>query len=186
MSEASAQSWAFSLPIRIIVLTAMFCMASNVRAAEDLHSAPHVQKNISDNEHALLKGDVDVVLSFTHPRIIEMLGGREAARVQMLNSIVATIKATGMEIISFTFPAPPQFLSSGGNEFVIVPTLSVVRFAKTGKRVESLNFQVGMLDPVTKSWKYVEGSRVNEQVKALLLPGFPPDFKMPQFYRKLL
>ena len=184
MSEASAQSLAFSPSIWIVVLTAMFCMVGNVKAAEDLHSAQHVQKNISDNEHALLKGDVDVVLSFTNPRLIELMGGREAARAELLTGIVA-IQAAEIELISFTFPAPPQFLSGGGNEFVVVPTLSVIRSTKIDYRAESLDFQVGMLDAVSKSWKYVGGSRINDQkVKALLLPGFPDDFKFPQIYYK--
>lgn len=167
-----------------IVSVVAFFMASHTWSAE-MGSTEQVQQNIRDNHTALYRGDVDTVLSFTLPRVIELMGGRDAARAQ-LSSAIATIRASGMELVSLTFPAPPQFVSGGGNQFVVVPTLSVMRSTKTGGKAESLNFQVGMFDPTSKSWKYVEGSRVNDQMKALLLPGFPTDFKFPQIYRKKL
>jgi hypothetical protein len=165
-----------------IVSVFAFFMASHAWPAEN-GAVEQVQQNIRDNNSALYRGDVDTVLSFTLPRVIELMGGRDAARAQ-LSSVIATIRASGMELMSLTFPAPPQFVSGGGNQFVVVPTLSVIRSTKTGVKAESLNFQVGMFDATSKSWKYVEGSRVNDQMKVLLLPGFPSDFKFPQIYRK--
>ena len=165
----------------VILLAFTLCAAWEVGAAEELFSAPYVQKNISDNDRALFSGDVDTVINFTHPRIIEILGGRKAARKQITESLMGPIKATNMELISLTFPQPPVFLSGGGNRFVVVPTLSVVRFPKTENKIQSLNFYIGILDTTSQSWKYLQGSKINEQAKTMLLPGFPPDFKCRRF-----
>lgn len=168
----------------VILLVFTSCAAWEVGAAEGLFSAPHVQKNVSENDRALFSGDVDTVINFTNPRMIEIMGGREAARKQIAESLMGPIKATNMELISLTFPQPPVFLNGGGNHFVVVPTLSVVRFPKTENKIESLNFYVGILDTTSQSWKYLDGSRINEQSRIMFLPGFPPDFKLPQIYRK--
>jgi hypothetical protein len=79
---------------------------------------------------------------------------------------------------------PPEFLEGGGRRLAIVPTLTIV--SANGQRVESLNFQLGVLEAGSTSWKYVEGSRINKENVQVLFPGFPQDYEFPKFYRKKL
>ncbi len=89
-----------------------------------------------------------------------------------------------MRVESLTFPRAPEFLEGGGRRFAIVPTLSIIY--ANAQRVESLNFQLGVLEPKSTQWVYVEGSRINKQNVQELFPGFPATYEFPLFYRKKL
>jgi hypothetical protein len=130
---------------------------------------------------SLYAGDIDVVLQYTHPAVVKLMGGPDATR-QAVESAVALLKRSDMRIESLSFPSAATCLTGGGRQFIVVPTLSVI--AAGDQRIESLNFQLGVLEPGGRGWTYVDGARVNAENVQLLLPGFPPDYRFPQIYRK--
>jgi hypothetical protein len=140
-----------------------------------------VQEDVRRIVQSLHTGDIDVVLKYTHPKIVKLLGGQAAAG-QALESAVALLKKNDMKLESLSFPSAPTCLAGGGRRFVIVPTLSMI--AARNQRIESLNFQFGVLESGAADWTYVEGSRVNAETVQLLFPGFPREFQFPQVYRK--
>jgi hypothetical protein len=142
-----------------------------------------VQADVKALLQALYAGDVDTVLRYTHPTIVERQGGEEPTRGAIQHA-VSTLTGAGMRLESLAFPKPPEFIEAPGQRFVVVPTLSIV--AANGQRVESLNFQLGALDTDSAQWRYVDGSRVNEQNVQLLFPGFPAGYTFPPTQRKRL
>lgn len=142
-----------------------------------------VENDVRTLQNAAFDGDVDVVLEYTHPKIIEMLGGREKAK-EDFQPKVARHKSLGMKVDSLTFPNTPTFLKSDTNEFVVVPTLILV--SANGQKVEALNYQVGTRKIGTSKWTYIEGSRLKQQNVRDFLPDFPADYEFPKFYRKKL
>lgn len=142
-----------------------------------------VQQDVRKMMAAVYASDVDTVLSFTHPKIIELMGGKDRAR-STLRTAFSQIESRNMKLESLVFPEAPTFLNTDMNRFVVVPTKSVV--SARGQRVESVNFQFGIQANGTKAWKYVEGSRINQQNVGSLFPDFPSDFEFPEFHRKRL
>lgn len=130
---------------------------------------------------AVYRGDAEVVWKYTHPVIWKLAGGEQQAR-RLIEGSLATVKTSGISIESFTFPSVPSCLAVGVRRFMVVPTLSVLGTPEA--RMESLNYQFGVLDPGAREWKYVEGSRVNSSTVYLLFPGFPKDYRFPEIYRK--
>jgi hypothetical protein len=158
--------------------------AGGAAIAEDsLDPAQVVQRDVKRLIDALYAGDVDTVIGFTHPTIVRMMGGAQPARAATQQAL-QQVSNLGMKVEELSFPKPPQFLEGGGRKFAIVPTLMII--SANGQRIESLNFQLGVLDSPSTSWKYVEGSRVNKQNVQTLFPGFPADYDFPEFYRKKL
>jgi hypothetical protein len=139
------------------------------------------QQDVRTISRALYGGDADTVLKYTHPKVVQLQGG-EAAAHQRLQAAIQTMK--NMKIESLTFPAAPTCLNGGNRRFAIVPTLSVL--VRDGQRVESLNYQLGVLEPGEAEWTYVEGSRMNAATVQILFPGFPKDYTFPPIYRKRL
>jgi hypothetical protein len=127
--------------------------------------------------------DVETVMRYTHPSVIAMLGGKQSAR-KMVQDAVLFIKSTGLRVESLTFPRPPDVLEAGGRRFAVIPTLSIL--STNGQRRESLNFQLGVLEPNSTDWTYVEGSRLTKENVQSLFPGFPASYRFPPFYRKKL
>ena len=132
---------------------------------------------------SLYAGDVDVVLKYTHPAVIKMQGGQDAAR-RAVTAAVALMQKNNMKLESLSCPAEPTCLSGTNRQFIIVPTLSVIESA--GQRFESLNFQLGASESSDGQWTYVEGSRVKAENVQVLFPGFPRNYRFPPIYRKRL
>lgn len=138
------------------------------------------QADVRSIVEAVYGGDIDEVLRFTHPVVMKM-AGREALRRSMEQTLVG-MKSAKMSIESLAFPSAPVCLTVGRRRFMIVPTLTVLTVA--GERMESLNYQFGVLEPNEREWKYLEGSRVNNKTVDILFPDFPRGYRFPPVYRK--
>jgi hypothetical protein len=146
-------------------------------------SAEEVQRDVEACIRALYGGDLDTVLRYTHPMILAAMGGPKGAR-EVLEPTLERMRESGMTIESFSFPSPPDFVDSGGRVFAIVPTLMVL--STNGQRVESRNFQLGILEPDAEGWAFVEGSRVNASTVRQLFPDFPAGYAFPPVSREKL
>lgn len=141
------------------------------------------QQDVRTITNAVYQGDVDTVLNYTHPGILQLQGGRDAAR-RLVENALAAIQKSNISIERLTFPSAPTCLTVEGRRFIIVPTLSILTAGN--QRVESLNYQFGVAEPGQSHLTYAEGSRINAKTVQILFPGFPRDFKFPQTYRKAL
>ena len=142
-----------------------------------------VQTDVTNFLKAFHSGDVDTVVGYTHPLIIEKLGGMEMTKSAM-KRVHATLKSIEMKVDSMKFPAEPTFLKTEKHTFAIVPTITI--FSTKGRRVESLNYQFGIRSVGEKKWTYMEGSRISQKNVRSFFPDFPSDYEFPKFYRKLL
>lgn len=142
-----------------------------------------VQRDVKELLQAMYRGDLDTVLRFSHPKAIETLGGPSVARAAM-EMAIQHILDIGMTLEAFSFPRPPEYVEGIERRFAIVPTLSIM--AAQGQRIESLNYQFGVLEPGADGWTYLEGSRINQQNVRGFFPDFPADYVFPEFYRKRL
>lgn len=165
------------LALTFAVLNAPQSVAQNCESAVS-GRAPEDVRRIVLSLHA---GDIDVVLKYTHPKLVKLLGGQAAAG-RAIESVVALLKKNDMKLESLSFPSAPTCLEGGGRRFIIVPTLSMI--AARNQRIQSLNFQFGVLESGAADWTYLEGSRVNAETVQVLFPGFPREFQFPQVYRK--
>jgi hypothetical protein len=156
---------------------------SGTATTDQLSDVEIVQSDVRTLLAAVYDSDVDTVLGFTHPKIIERLGGPSKARVE-LNASLSKVNSVGMKVESLTFPDAPTFFKTDANECVIVPTLSII--SANGQRIESLNYQLGSREIGTSKWVYIEGSRISQKNVRDFIPDFPTDYEFPKFYRKKL
>ena len=145
--------------------------------AEDKGS--QVKNDIKALSQATYTNKPETILKYTMPKIIEMMGGEEKAKIT-LSTILNKMQYITLD--SLTFPKEPSFIEGTKYEYVIIPTLSIV--SANGQRIESLNFQVGQRLKSTEKWYYIEGSRVNQNTIPIYLPELPKNQKLPEFYRK--
>lgn len=165
-----------------VMLASLASLGASAGVEQD-DETRRVQEDVTAIVHALYAGDVDTVLRFTHPTIVQMQGGMQPTR-GAIQQAVARLKSAGMRVESLTFPEPPVFLNGPDRRFAVVPTLSVI--VANGQRVESLNFQLGVLERDATQWHYVEGSRIDSQKVQTLFPGFPAGYEFPPLHREKL
>jgi hypothetical protein len=140
-----------------------------------------VQADVQSVLRAADQGDVETTLRFTHPKVVQVLGGPDTAR-QVLQRLLASARESGLHREAVSFPSPPTCISAGARRFVIVPTLTVFS-TKTG-RIESLNYQLGVKEPEQSGWTYLDGRRANARTVHQFFPEFPRGFSFPSAYRK--
>jgi hypothetical protein len=165
-----------------VAVACLVLFAATAGVAQESEPA-RVQADVGDLLHALYAGDVDTVLRYTHPSIVQMQGGMQPTRGAIQHA-VSTLTNVGMRLESLRFPKPPEFIEGPDQRFVVVPTLSII--TANGQQVESLNFQLGVLEKDSAEWRYVEGSRINDQNLQILFPGFPTGYAFPPSYRRKL
>jgi hypothetical protein len=169
-----------STTIAAIAIGALGCADTSSTSAP--FDAEKVKADVREIARAVYEGDIDATLGLTHPKIIEALGGVESTRRELEKALIS-LRRLEMKLESIEFPNKPTFLPAEVNDYVIVPTRSII--SSRGRRGESFNFQFGARRRGEVDWKYVEGSRVSK-VLSSLFPDFPKDFKFPLVQRKLL
>lgn len=172
--------------IRVLVVALLMACRPPVPQVVGVPEADWTPAQIAVREllFAMHNGDVDTVLKHTHPVAVAQLGGIEEARAALARAAEQS-QSAGMRVERFTFPAPQDVFPAGDSEFAFVPTLTVL-VAANGRRVESLNFQMGVRAKGTSRWGFVEGSRLTDGNVRELFPDFPRGKEFPPTYRRVL
>ena len=176
----------------ILAITLTICALTNNAVADaptDQNAAiAQVQADVRKNVEAAYSGDIDTILKYTHEKVLTMMGGPEKARAALAEGM-KKILSSGLKVEKFEFPSPPIFLNGTENEFVIIPTHSIIMVGT--QRVESTNYQLGIRKIGTvpsnlPQWTYMEGSRINTTNVYQFFPDFPKGVTFPEFNRKKL
>lgn len=142
-----------------------------------------VQRDVDAMAGAFYAGNLDVVLQYTHPGIIESWGGAVKAREAMGAALAPFLKEGG-RVEDFHFPAKPEFVRTERAVYAIVPTQTVVAIGE--QRTQSLKYHFGVLEPGAAGWKYIDGSNINAANVQSFFPDFPANHRFPRFQRKQL
>lgn len=126
--------------------------------------------------------DTNAIAELTHPRIVELSGGK-TAYLDLLQRTLKELEGAGFVVESYEPDTPPEFFSADGTDYAIIRTRSVMRVHD--KRVESRNFMLGLRQPGER-WTYVDGSKLHGPGLEQVFPTFPKDRPLPTIERKVL
>src|SRR5438094_10588757 len=107
--------------VRIGMACVVFVAAGITIQPDDAAKKATVKKLAQEIGEATLKGDHGKLMDHTYDGVIKQLGGREKA-IAAIDTIMQSMKSQGITIKSFKVGEPGEFLSEGGNTFVVVPT----------------------------------------------------------------
>lgn len=173
-----------SAALLLLPLLAVPSVVPPAGASPPASQTEQVQQDVTALVRAGYEGDVETMLRFTHPALVERLGGPSAARAAM-ERVLGEAERVDVELESFSFPRAPEFLDGRERRFAVVPTLSVIRRGD-GQRLESLNFLLGVRERRAERWSYVEGSMIDPRNVRALFPDFPEGYAFPPFHRRKL
>ena len=146
-----------------------------------LEIAEKLKSDVKKNMEASIQGDLDTIVGFTHPRIIELSGGEKRARIE-LSKMLAEMKTKGFNIESFEIPVSPTISQQRGTQYAIVSTLT--KLTLKGQKMENLNFQLGIKKVSDKEWVYIDSSKIMQKEVLELFPEIPNALEFPQVYKK--
>jgi hypothetical protein len=150
-----------------------------VRPLPNLEQQAQVKELITTMINSLYAGQAEPSLDLTHPKIIAMMGGREAAERTMAG-VIAKIQAASMKLESLVIAPEPVFYQGTKHLHVIVESTIIISFPM--HRVESRAFRLGILQD--GGWRFAEGSRLTPAMMTDLFPDFPPGIELPKTWQR--
>ena len=179
--------------IRIGVVLTLSCMIGCSRSTKavdqdlsgiDVPAAlAAAEKQAQDMGSAFVAGDLDRLADKTHPRVVEMIGGREKFR-KAIEDGFADMKAKGQEFHSLTVGKPEKLVRSNFSLFAIIPQRLVF------KTPQGKLWHEGCLIAVSsdegRTWTFVDGAGAAKGNIEIVLPDFPKDLQIPKFKKPQL
>jgi hypothetical protein len=145
--------------------------------AADPPSAKQVAKQkVEELNAALIKEDYAKVTDLTHPKVVELMGGREKM-IAVMESGTKDMKAKGYSFRSVKVDEPGEPIAAGDERYVVVPFL--LEMKAPGGRLLQKSFVIGVSGDAGKSWTFVNGDQQGEKLKKVL-PNLPEDLKLPK------
>src|SRR5436190_12509726 len=94
------------------ILGVGFCILLSSSVFADIHSKLIKQKADQTNQ-ALVRGDYATVAALTHPKLVQLMGGREKM-ISTMKSTLSEMKAHGVQFKSATIDNPTDAVSKNG------------------------------------------------------------------------
>ena len=170
--QAVSICWIVVVPL--IALTASIAQGASDQERKQLDSAYATARATGD---AMLNGDFQKIVDLTHPKVVELLGGREKELAEM-RELISQAKAQGFSFTAVNFDKPTKLFQANGRLFTIVPEAVVLR-TPDGKSMTQPSYLLAISEDDAKSWKLIDGGTVPPQKLRELMPDLPADLKLP-------
>jgi hypothetical protein len=165
------------MPTRIVpLLTILLCAfpISTILAA-DAAIKKLVKENVQTLNDSLAKGDFAKVVDLTHPKIVELLGGRENS-IATMEKGMKEMNAQGIEVKSVKVGDPSDVVKQGDELYLYVPFELTMKLPNGKVTIPS--YVIGLSTDQGKSWTYVDANG-GENIKKIL-PNLPSTLKLPE------
>lgn len=144
--------------------------------ADDAALKASARAQVEEINEALIRGKFDRIADLTHPRVVELTGGREKM-IALMESATREMKQKGYSVLSSKAGDPTDLVEQGTDLFVVVPF--VLEMKAPGGKLSSPGFVVGVSGDRGKTWGFVNNPKDPESLK-LILPGLPERLKIPE------
>jgi hypothetical protein len=162
--------------LALVALVAALSVSCAARAADPAPAAA-AQKQATDMYQAFMHGDLDTFLDFTHPKVLELTGGRDKVKAG-IKKFFGDTKAQGLSVRSATVSAVRQITRSGPKAVqAILPTELV--FTTPEGEMRQPSFLLGLSADGGKTWKFVDTAKVGGDVLRKLFPECSPELVIP-------
>jgi hypothetical protein len=126
-------------------------------------------------QSALVKGDLETVADYTHPKIIEQLGGREQM-IAVAKQGLDAIKAKGIDLTGVKILDPSRPVKVGNHIYIYVPM--EMEMKGPGQRLLQRGGVVGFSSDGGKTWVFVDIAPGRTALKKLI-PDIPDALDIP-------
>lgn len=126
---------------------------------------------------AVFVSDMESVATYTHPKIFELVGGREQF-MEQIGKVFDQTKAAGVRFGGATVGKEIDYFTGTENEFLLV--FAEVSVEVAGNITKQSGHQLGVKKKGEAGWKYLDCSALNTQMARDWFPDFPADREIPK------
>ena len=169
MTSAMVRRWS------VVLMLAMVC-AAPCRGADAPPAPESIRAAAQSCADAMLKGDFEAFANFTHPKLIEMFGGRQKF-IDTIKKGDADMKAQKTSITSFTVRAPEGTTKGGADLFAVVPTTLAMMIRDS--KIKQDGYLIAVSSDNGAHWTFVTGDGIERAKLKEILPNLPEELKLP-------
>jgi hypothetical protein len=158
-----------------LTVLAALVFSSPCRAA-DAPAPESIRASAQSCADAMLKGDFEAFANFTHPKLIEMFGGRQKF-IDTIKKGDAEMKAQKTSITSFTVRAPDGTTKGGADLFAVVPTTLAMTIRDS--KIKQDGYLIAVSSDNGAHWTFVTGDGIERAKLKEILPNLPDELKLP-------
>jgi hypothetical protein len=164
---------------RLSVLLLLTLLTSYLARSADAADAQLtlIKAKAEETSTALVRGDYGKMADFTHPKLVEQVGGR-AKMIAMIELGMKEMKAQGIEFKSATVDTPSPVVTEGALLLSVVPF--TVKMSVPGGALSQKSFLIASSADGGKQWYFVDGSGVDEEKLKLMYGKVPAKLKLPE------
>lgn len=160
--------------LSLVLMLASSSLALRAEEKIDVSKAVDQAKLVAK---AVLEGDYAKVADSTHPKVVEIMGGREKM-IETTKTIMKSLKDQGISINSHVVGKAETPVIDGKSAYLVIPTTMVLK--TEGMKVTVESYLLGMSTDGGKTWLFVDGSGMdNPMVKDKVFPKLPDGLKLP-------
>jgi hypothetical protein len=164
-------------PMRSVLLLTLFVVSGPARADEKVDTSK-VRDLAETVGKAVLDNDFAKVADLTHPKIVEIMGGKDKM-VEKTGEVMAGLKAQGLAFSKYTVGKVGNPVVDGKTAYIVVPT-TIVLTAPTMK-IESESYLLGISTDGGKTWRFADGAGLsNPTLRDKVFPSLPAALKLPE------
>ena len=134
-------------------------------------------KDAKITSKATLEMDFKTVLKHTLPKVVDMMGGEEAA-LTLLKSTFDTMKTQGFVFEKADINGVSEIVEEQGQYRCVIGGYNQMKMA--GQRIKSKSYLLGIYNDTDKFWWFVEAKQLkNKAMVDLVLPNFETKLEIP-------
>lgn len=138
-------------------------------------SYPRLAIQANELNDALLKKDFDRFLDLTHPKVMELGGGREKMRATLKQQLEQT-EAEGVVVLASSIGSPTQVIHDAGSIYAVMPnTLKVKAQSGTFQTESTL---IGVSADRGVNWTFIDAGREGDGELKKVLPEVADKIKL--------
>jgi hypothetical protein len=151
--------------MKIIALAVFLAAGPVFGATNDLRQTVwHEAQKCAD---ALLAGDYETVIGYTHPKIVELMGGK-APMLEILKRSTKDMAAKGYAIEKITINVPNDPKASNDLLYVMIPETMILK--APGGKLTKENMMVGLSYDAGKKWVFIDADALTDPATKAALP----------------
>jgi hypothetical protein len=137
-----------------------------------------IKENIKADAQKMLSAfktnDYSILVKYTHPKIIDLMGGKEEAP-KIIKQMMENVE--GLESVEANNGEVLQLLDTGDEMQAVIPQLLVMKIQ--GRIFSSKNHLIGISSDKGMNWTFFDGNGFSEKAIREMFPNLSKDLVIP-------
>lgn len=161
----------------IIIFAVIFNFSNSQTTNSNLNSQLQMMRKY------FLEKNYKEFLNFSHPKVVEMIGGREKL-IQATTAAMGRMEKEGYIFKNVNFKEPSKFIKKG-NETQVTIRQEILMKTPKGKILADYTL-IGISNDNGKNWKFIDTSGKSKEVMRKYFPNLSPDIVIKPKTQKLI